>query len=192
MSAGSIDPMGRVQAPAPLCHGCKHVSLSITPDAIEKALITFDGERPRLMVYTVRRIHGDVDQTADGLLIDGLCREFTRRAATRDCLIDIHCVLVLRGSSGGSGLRPHTLLADSRLLCSASHKGSNELSYNMERLTCEAVPNGPSFLNDSDNSMAPRSPFLPRCLCPTRDLAAQHCATWLPGWYWNWSTVWQA
>ena len=132
--------MSRVHAPMPLCHGRKHVSLSVTPDAIEKALITFDRERPRVMVYTVRRIYGGVDQTTDGLPIDSLCREFTRRAATRDCLIGVHYVLVLRGSSGvgwgGSGLRPHILFADSRLLCSASHKGSNEFPYNMERLTC--------------------------------------------------------
>jgi len=92
--------MRHAQTLMPLYHSREHVKLSVTPDTIEEALITFDGERPRLMVYAVGRVHGGVDQATDGLLIDGLCREFTCRAASRHCLIDIHRVLALRGSSG--------------------------------------------------------------------------------------------
>jgi hypothetical protein len=32
----------------------------------------------------------------DGLLIDGFGRVFTRRAAARNCLVDIHCALMPR------------------------------------------------------------------------------------------------
>src|ERR1019366_7921827 len=71
-------------------HGRKHMGLRVTRDPVEPALIAYDREHPRLLVYGVRRVHGAVDQTTDGLLINGLRRVFTRRAAGRDCLVDIH------------------------------------------------------------------------------------------------------
>src|ERR1019366_6073392 len=85
-------------------HGGKHVGLRVPRDAIEQPLVANHRECPRLSVYRARRLHGRIDHTTDGVVIDCCIRVFTHRAPSADCIVEFHgCVLLVNGHAVKAG-----------------------------------------------------------------------------------------
>src|SRR5450830_705554 len=61
-------------------------------DSIEHRLIAHDSECPWLLIYRARREYRCRNKTTDGFFVYGLIRVLSHRAATCNCLLDIHFV----------------------------------------------------------------------------------------------------
>jgi hypothetical protein len=77
-------------------HSGQHMRLRSVRDPLEGSLVAHDRERPWLLIDSVLRFYGRINQMTDRFLIDGLERVFAYRTPARDRLLYVHSILLYK------------------------------------------------------------------------------------------------
>ena len=56
----------------------------------KQCLVSYDAERPRLLIDSTRRLNRCIDQLAERLIINRFRGEFSRRTPCIDCFLEVH------------------------------------------------------------------------------------------------------